>query len=92
VSLTGNLVRLLWVLGAMILPTLLIHQVFSEEQGTYRSPPGLGTRALNKGNYEKLHSREWLSKAVEVDLAAVKAEIAQLEGEILQEKLRVAAQ
>ena len=90
-SLTGNLVRLLWVLGAMILPTLLIHQVFSEEEGTYRSPPGLGTRAL-KGNYEKLHSREWLSKSVETDLAGVKAEIVELEGQILQEKLRVAAQ
>ena len=88
---TGNLVRLLWILTAMILPTLLIHQVFSAEEGTYRSPSGQGTRAI-KGKYEKLHSREWLNKAVEVDLAAVKAEIAQVEAQILQEKLRLAAQ
>jgi hypothetical protein len=88
---TGNMARLLWVLAAMILPTLLIHRVFSEEEGTYRSPPAQGTRAI-KGNYEKLHSREWLSTAVETDLAGVKAEIAQVEAQILQEKLRLAAQ
>jgi len=85
------MVRLLFVLAAVILPSLLIHRVFSEEEGTYRSPPGQGTRAI-KGKYEKLHSREWLSKAVEVDLAAVKAEIAQVEAQILQEKLRLAGQ
>jgi hypothetical protein len=88
---TGNAVRVSFLLAAVILPTMLIQRVFSEQEGTYRSAGVQGTRAVTV-KYDMLHSAEWQTKADEAALAAVKAEIAQVEAEILQEQLRLAAQ
>jgi hypothetical protein len=90
----GNVVRIVFLLAAVIAPSLVLDRALGEEEGTYRAPHGqsYGERGLGKTNYEKLHSKDWLLARVEADLAGVKAEIARVQGQLEQAKLRLPAQ
>jgi hypothetical protein len=85
----ANALRLLFILAAVILPSVLIHRVFAEEEGTYRVPQGQGTRGVGRIKHEKLHSKAWQLEAVQTELEGVEAEIDKVEAQILQERLRV---
>lgn len=90
----GNVVRVVFLLAAVTAPSLVLDRALGEEEGTYRAPQGQnhGERGLAKVKYEKLHSKEWLLTRVEADLEGVKTEIARVQGQLEQAKLRSPAQ